>query len=647
MPSTTGPRIASLDGELRQSLGHIECGERAGGARDVFRPADDIGAEIVEVRLLERECLVGRAVDLGFQLAELHGRVADGAGERLAVDEGLGQGVRPLRRHLDVVAEHVVVSHLEGTHAGLGAIAGLQLADQAAAVIAQLHHLVERRIVAACDRAAVADAGRRALHQRARQALDQGLVMAERLQVGGECRRRRVQTGDGLGAEGISDRGNLVERIAHGGEVARPAASQAEPRKRALHVGAAAQPLPESAPRALPLDQEADGIQPRGDGGRVGKRRGEARPEKSCARAGDGAVDDREQAAGAAAFQRRRELQVAPGRGVDCHGGTRLGCAEPREPGQIALLGEPEIAEHGARCGELRTGEGAEAVERGQAVERRERAPGGDAIEERAGLRGENLLPLGEELEERRCLQQRLRNQELAGLEAGERRRQGRLRDPHHRELAGGHLGPGERERTFGLGERCEIVGRTGIQERVLAESPRRHQPDHLAADDRLRAPLARFRRVLHLLAHRDLEALADEPLEVALGAHHRHPAHRDFLPLVETPLGERDVERLRGLARIVEEKLVEVAHPVEEEVIRVGALDLEVLRHHRRCRLDAAGPLPASPRGAGDGRRGGCLRLDVIGHGGTLAHVLSHRGSGAKPRSCHISVTPDAVCLC
>ena len=34
---------------------------------------------------------------------------------------------------------------------------------------------------------------------------------------------------------------------------------------------------------------------------------------------------------------------------------------------------------------------------------------------------------------------------------------------------------------------------------------------------------------------------------------------------------------------RVLEEQLVEVAHPVEQQAVRIGRLDLEILRHHRR----------------------------------------------------------------
>ena len=86
-------------------------------------------------------------------------------------------------------------------------------------------------------------------------------------------------------------------------------------------------------PRALGLDEKTDRIEPLGDGVRVSERRCEPCPEQPGAGAGHGTVDDRKQAAGGAPFQRRREFQVAPGRGVDRHRCPGRGRAEPREPG--------------------------------------------------------------------------------------------------------------------------------------------------------------------------------------------------------------------------------------------------------------------------------------------------------------------------
>ncbi len=83
---------------------------------------------------LERQRLVGGRGDPALQLAQLDRGEAHGAGQRLAVDEGLRrlaghQLVGVGRRHLDVVAEHVVVADLQrrGTRCRIG-IARLQAA---------------------------------------------------------------------------------------------------------------------------------------------------------------------------------------------------------------------------------------------------------------------------------------------------------------------------------------------------------------------------------------------------------------------------------------------------------------------------------------------------------------------------------------
>jgi hypothetical protein len=108
----------------------------------------------------------------------------------------------------------------------------------------------------------------------------------------------------------------------------------------------------------------------------------------------------------------------------------------------------------------------------------------------------------------------------------------------------------------------------------------------HLALDQGLGATaLAGLGRILDLLADRHLEAAADEPRQVRLVAVHGHAAHRDIGAIVAPALGQGDVERRRRLDRIVEEQLVKIAHPVKQEMLRVGPLDLQVLDHHRRGR--------------------------------------------------------------
>jgi len=74
------------------------------------------------------------------------------------------------------------------------------------------------------------------------------------------------------------------------------------------------------------------------------------------------------------------------------------------------------------------------------------------------------------------------------------------------------------------------------------------------------------------------------------IGAVHRHPAHRNILPAMLAALGQHDAERAARHLGIVEEQLVEIAHPVEQQAIRIGRLDLDVLLHEGRNALVVAG---------------------------------------------------------
>ena len=57
---------------------------------------------------------------------------------------------------------------------------------------------------------------------------------------------------------------------------------------------------------------------------------------------------------------------------------------------------------------------------------------------------------------------------------------------------------------------------------------------------------------------------------------------------LMLAAFGQHDAERARGDFGILEEQLVEIAHPVEQQQPGIGGLDLQILFHHRR---DARAP--------------------------------------------------------
>ena len=64
-----------------------------------------------------------------------------------------------------------------------------------------------------------------------------------------------------------------------------------------------------------------------------------------------------------------------------------------------------------------------------------------------------------------------------------------------------------------------------------------------------------------------------DQPLEVFVGAMHRHAAHGDVAAEVLAALGEHNAEGARRDFGIFEEELIEIAHPVEQQAIRMGGL--------------------------------------------------------------------------
>ena len=121
-----------------------------------------------------------------------------------------------------------------------------------------------------------------------------------------------------------------------------------------------------------------------------------------------------------------------------------------------------------------------------------------------------------------------------------------------------------------------------GVEQAFLGERAGRHEAHHVAPHHGLRTALARFRRVLDLLAHRDAVALRDQALEIFVGGMHRHAAHGNVLAKMLATLGQRDAERARGYGSVLEEQLVEIAHAVEQEAVGIGRFDLQILGHHR-----------------------------------------------------------------
>ena len=140
---------------------------------------------------------------------------------------------------------------------------------------------------------------------------------------------------------------------------------------------------------------------------------------------------------------------------------------------------------------------------------------------------------------------------------------------------------------------------------------PERDQPHHVAPHHAFGAALSRLRRIFELLADRDPVAVRDQAVQIFVGALDRHAAHRNVAAEMLAALGQHDAEVAGRDFGIVEEQFVEIAHPVEQQAIRIGRLDLDILLHHRSY---------ATRRRLGDGprRRFGHIpfRLMSFGYG-------------------------------
>ncbi len=74
--------------------------------------------------------------------------------------------------------------------------------------------------------------------------------------------------------------------------------------------------------------------------------------------------------------------------------------------------------------------------------------------------------------------------------------------------------------------------------------------------------------------------AICEQIGEVAFVGVHRYAGHRNGLAGGIAALRQRDVEQARGLARIVVEQLVEIAHAEEQQGVGMVGLRGEVLAH-------------------------------------------------------------------
>ena len=198
-----------------------------------------------------------------------------------------------------------------------------------------------------------------------------------------------------------------------------------------------------------------------------------------------------------------------------------------------------------------------ERAQRRRQVGRRAAPPIGRRHEQLG--RADALELLGDQA--RQLLRPAARRHQLAAAElAG--------RDVHVREA-----GPCLAERQCGQ----EVVP-LGVEQPRLGDRAGRDDPRDRAVDQ----PAA-GRRVADLLADRDPVAARDQAGEVAIERLVRDAGQRVPAPLAHLAPGQRDLELARDDLGVLIEGLVEVAHPKEQNRVRVLALEALVLLPDRR----------------------------------------------------------------
>ena len=297
-----------------------------------------------------------------------------------------------------------------------------------------------------------------------------------------------------------------------------------------------------------PADQGEAGV----DRAAVEQRRGNIRSEQTAAGRSRTAIDFAEQASGQASVRGAADFEAVAGRGIDRHMRAARDSARGFEEDAGVFLGRAEVGKQPARRSQFGARRIAEAVERRHAEPRLQCALARQAVE--SALAGAGRDPadgsIGDGFGGRQT-------GEFGGDLAGSA---GDQLKPAGRDVGGGNAPIIPR-----LADRGEPVGGASAEQGILGQCSGRDQADDRAVDQRLGpARLARRGRAFDLFGNRDPVPGADQPGEIALGGMDRHTAHRNGFAIGGAAPGQRNVERLGGGARVVEEEFEEIAHAVE-----------------------------------------------------------------------------------
>ena len=561
------PRQAQRVGAFREVGEHVERGQRRRGVLQHGNRGRQVVQQPLEQPLLARERALLRGQRLVLERLQFRRDVALGVLQRLPAAVVVGNLLDVRVGDFDVEAVHAVVLDLEIGDAGAFALARLQRHEELAAVRVDRAQLVQFGVESGRDHAAVADQRRglgrdcpREQRRPLRVDIEAAGRGAQQRRVDG--RRRRAQVGQ------------PGQRVAQARKIARPRVAQRDAADDALDVDGLLQARDERAGNGSVATQHVRDVVP---GRRLCLRPQRLRQpdtQQSAAGRGGAAVEQREQRRRGVARQGRGDLQVASRRGIERHVFAGRLDVQRADVGERRHLRRARVVQQRA-CGTDRQWRLIHAE--GSEIE------GAELFGQRLCCRGGVEFPRCERTHGRHAAAQRGRRRFARHEQFG--------RDDafeHARGLGQGNLG--QRERTgreiepcdsgaLPLRQECrEQAVALGVEQIGVGERPRRDD----ACDAPLHRPLAR-RRIAELLDDDDRFAMLHELGQVRLERVVRHASHGDGRACRLSARRQRDVEQPRSMLGVGVEEFVEVAHPVEDELVRMLRLGAQVLLHHRR----------------------------------------------------------------
>ena len=383
----------------------------------------------------------------------------------------------------------------------------------------------------------------------------------------------QFQAGHVLLQFGQGDKG-----IAQPCQVPGPGGAQADPGEDPLDIADTAQALVDGFVLVIG-EQGADAVPALAHGFGVAQRSVEPAPQQASAHGGGGAVHDRGQGVLLAAGEVGVDLQVAAAGGV--HGDALLApfTAEPADVREVVALGVARVLQQAARClyGQCQVF-AAKAAQVTHLKLAREQSVGGLHLEQPGTLAADTV----EAFQQFRAGEV-LADQDLGGLQTLQLGIQGffRIQLLDH-ELTGGDLQGGHAEGApMGVDGHEEVVA-AFFEQGLVAQGAWRDDPDYLA----VHRALAGF-RVAGLFTDGDGVAAPDQARDIAFRGVIGYPRHRYWLTGGLATGGQGNVQHFRRAAGILVEQFVEVAHAVEQQLVRVLGLELEILAHHGRVTVE------------------------------------------------------------